>query len=98
MTHLTVNGDLADITLMGGILILSIGGMVHIDQRREEALGAAWGPVKMTTSVVPFAAIITGRTQLDWRGIGWWRPLAAIAIYGLILLAHTWLGVSPLPA
>lgn len=96
--HLIVTGDLANITLMGGILILSIGGMVHIDQRREEALGAAWGPIKLTTSVVPFAAIVTGRTQLDWRGIGWWRPLAAIAIYGLILLAHTWLGVSPLPA
>jgi uncharacterized membrane protein len=86
--HLTVNGDLANITLMGGILILSIGGMVHIDYRREEALGAAWGPVKLTTSVIPFAAILTGRSRLDWRGIGWWRPLAAAAIYVLILQVH----------
>ena len=96
--HLAVNGELADITMMGGILILSLGGMVHIDHRREEALGAAWGPVKLTTSVIPFAAILSGRTQLDWRGIGWWRPLAAVVIYVLILQIHAWMGVSPLPA
>lgn len=97
--HLCVSGDLANITMMGGILILSAGGMIHIDRRREHDLGAAWGPVKLTTGVVPFAAILTGRTQLDWRGIGWWRPLAAAAIYLLILQLHTWaLGVSPWPA
>jgi len=96
-THLIVTGDLANITLMGGILILSLGGMVHIDHRREDSLGAAWGPVKLTTSVIPFAAILTGRTQLDWRGIGWWRPLASVVIYGLILQVHAWMGVSPLP-
>jgi len=96
--HLAVTGDLANITVMGGILILSIGGMLHIDQRREDALGAAWGPVKLTTSLVPFAAILTKRTHLDWRGIGWWRPLAAVAIYLLFLQLHAWaLGVSPWP-
>ncbi|HEY5598481.1 MAG TPA: NnrU family protein [Kiloniellales bacterium] len=96
--HLTVNGDLANITLMGGILILSLGGMMHIDHRREESLGAAWGPVKLTTSLIPFAAILTGRAHLDWRGIGWWRPLAAIVIYMALLHLHAWvLGVSPLP-
>jgi uncharacterized membrane protein len=96
-THLAVRGDLANITLMGGILILSIGGMLHIDRRREEALGAAWGPVKLTTSVVPFAAILTGRTLLDWHGIGWWRLLAAAAVYALLLQSHAWMGVNPLP-
>ncbi len=98
-THLTVSGDLANITVMTGIVVLSIGGMMHIDHRREETLGATWGPVKLTTSLVPFAAILPGRTRLDWRGIGWWRLLAAVAIYLLILQLHTWaLGVSPWPA
>lgn len=96
--HLAVNGDLANITMMAGILALSLGGMVHIDHRREETLGAAWGPVKLTTSLVPFAAIIAGRTHVDWRGIGWWRPLAAAAIYAALLLSHPWLfGVSAFP-
>jgi uncharacterized membrane protein len=98
VTHLMVNGELANITVMGGILILSVGGMMHIDQRREDAMGATWGPVKLTTSLIPFAAILTKRTHLDWRGIGWWRPLAAVAIYLLFLQLHAWaLGVSPWP-
>lgn len=97
VSHLAVNGDLADITVMTEILVLSIGGMRHIDHRREEALGAAWGPVKLTTSLVPFAALIAGRTHMDWRGIGWWRPLAAAAIYAALLQLHPWLfGASAL--
>jgi uncharacterized membrane protein len=97
--HLAVNGDLANITLMAGILALSIGGMMHIDRRREESLGAAWGPVKLTTSLMPFAALAAGRTHIDWRGIGWWRPSAALAIYAALLLLHPWLfGVAAFPS
>jgi len=97
--HLAVSGDLANITVMSGIAVLSVGGMMHIDRRREESLGAAWGPVKLTTSLTPFAAILTGRTHLDWCGIGWWRPLAAVAIYLLFLQLHAWvIGASPWPS
>ncbi|MDH3472503.1 MAG: NnrU family protein [Rhodospirillales bacterium] len=96
-SHLLVNGDAASILLMGAILVLSLGGMRHIDQRRE-ALGAAWGPVKLTTSAIPFAAILAGRTTMDWKGLGWWRPVLALALYAALLHAHPWLmGVSALP-
>ena len=83
---------------MGGIAILSFGGMIHIDQRREASLGAAWGPMKLTTSLLPFGAILSGRTSFDWRGIGWWRPLLGLAAYAALLHLHQGLiGVSPLP-
>ncbi len=96
--HLAVRGDGASLILFGGILVLALGGMWHIDQRREASLGAAWGPVRMTTSVLPFAALASGRTRMDWRGIGWWRPLAALALYAALLHFHPQLfGVSPLP-
>ncbi|HMB75325.1 MAG TPA: NnrU family protein, partial [Kiloniellaceae bacterium] len=49
--HLFVGGQLATIILCLGILLLSLVGMWHIDQRREAELGSAWGPVKMTSSV-----------------------------------------------
>ncbi len=90
-SHLMANGDAAGMILMGGILVLSLGGMAHIDARREAALGAAWGPVKLTTSVVPFAAIASGRAKLDWKGIGRWRPAGALAIYAVLLHAHEWI-------
>ena len=62
--------------------------MWHIDQRRQLSLGAAWGPIRLTTSQLPFLAIAQRRTRLDWRGIGWWRPLVAAALYAALLLGH----------
>ncbi|WP_193366975.1 NnrU family protein [Pelagibius marinus] len=98
LSHLLANGDFASMVLMGGIAVLSFGGMRHIDQRREASLGAAWGPMKLTTSVLPFAAALGGRSPVDWRGIGWWRPLLGLAVYAALLHLHSGLiGVSPLP-
>ncbi len=98
LSHLLVNGDVASVILMGGIAVLSFAGMVHIDQRREAALGSAWGPMKLTTSRLPFAAIVSGRCRLDWAGIGWWRPVLGLAIYIALLHLHQGIfGVSPLP-
>ena len=97
-SHLCVRGDLASMIMMGGILILSLGGMWHIDQRREASLGAAWGPVKLTTSALPFAAVASGRAAVDWRGIGWWRPAGGIALYiGILLIHERFIGFDPLP-
>jgi uncharacterized membrane protein len=98
LSHLCVNGDVTSIVMMGGIAVLSFAGMHHIDQRREAALGADWGPMKLTTSVLPFAAALAGRTAVDWRGIGWWRPALGLVVYAALLHLHGGLiGVSPLP-
>jgi uncharacterized membrane protein len=98
LSHLAANGDISSIVLMSGIAILSFGGMHHIDLRRESNLGATWGPMKLTTSVLPFAAALAGRTQIDWRGIGWWRPALGLVVYAALLHLHLGLiGVSPLP-
>lgn len=98
VSHLAVRGDAASIILMGGILVLSLGGMAHIDRRREAALGGAWGPVAMTTSRIPFAAVIQGRSEPDWAGIGWWRPAVGLALYAVLMALHSPLiGVDPLP-
>lgn len=96
--HLLVRGDAAAVLLFGGMLVLSIGGMQHIDHRRAASLGAAWGPIALTSSALPLAAVLTGRQKLDWRGIGWWRPAVALFLYAAFLHLHRPLfGVSPLP-
>ncbi|WP_422369511.1 NnrU family protein [Pelagibius sp.] len=98
VSHLLVNGDLPSLVLMGGIAVLSFAGMVHIDSRREAALGAAWGPMKLTTSRLPFGAVLAGRTKVDWHGIGWWRPLLGLVLYLGLMHIHIYaFGVSPLP-
>ena len=90
VTHLLANGDQASLLLFGGIAILAFGGMAHIDSRRRDSLGAAWGPVALTTSVTPFLAAIQGRTRVDWAGIGLARVAGGLALYAAFILTHGW--------
>jgi len=95
--HIPANGDAASLILFGGILILSIGGMVHIDYRRA-SYGGEWGPMALTTSIIPFAAALQGRTKIDWAGIGLWRPAVGIILYVGLIYAHPWIaGVAIIP-
>lgn len=98
ISHLIALGDLASLVLTGGILLLSLLGMRQIDRKREAELGAGWGPIKLTTSVIPFQAILEGRTEMDWGGLGWWRPALGLAVYVIFLILHPHvIGVSALP-
>ncbi len=97
-SHLLVNGDAASVIFLGGFLVLALGGMQHIDARREATLGAAWGPIKLRSSAIPFAALLSRRTEMDWAGLGWWRPLLGLLLYAVFLGGHLHIfGVSPLP-
>lgn len=97
LAHLSANGDLASMMLFGSIAALALIGMLHIDRRRARSIGARWDRFAAQTSIVPFAAILRGRTRLDARGL-LWRALLALAIYAAMLALHEWeFGVSPLP-
>ena len=94
--HLLANGDLASMILFGGILILALGGMPHIDLRRRASMQAAWGPIALSSSVVPFLAILQGRAKLDLKGIGLVRPIAGLAVFVGLAYGHTWIAGVPL--
>ncbi len=89
--HIAANGDVASLVLFGGMALLAFGGMVHIDRRRQATLGADWGPVAITTSIVPFVAALQGRTRIDWHGIGWARLAGGIALAVALPFLHPWL-------
>ncbi len=56
------------------------------------------GPIALTTSVLPFAALASGRAKVGLREIGVWRLLAGVALYLALLLAHEpFIGRSALP-
>lgn len=98
LVHLLANGDTASLVLFGGLLILSTGGMWHIDKKKEAQHGADWGPVMLTTSAVPFLALIQKRTGFDWAGIGWWRLAVTIVLYAVFVWGHRLvLGVAAWP-
>jgi len=88
LAHLLANGDTASLIMFGGLLILSTGGMWHIDRKKEAQHGPDWGPVLLTTSAVPFLALIQKRATFDWEGIGWWRAAVTVVLYGALLWVH----------
>ena len=67
LAHLTINGDLASVILFGSLLVLAVGGTRFV----------------LSTSNIPFAAIVSGRNRLGaaLREIGIVPPLIAVAIY-----------------
>lgn len=93
--HLIVNGDRAGVTLFGTMLVLAMVGTTSIDAKRRRALGPAWEPFARQTSNIPFAAILAGRQSLRLGEIGLWRPLAAVVIYGVLLVGHGHLFGAP---
>ena len=98
LAHIAPNGDAASLMLFGAIAILSFAGMAGIDRKRARALGAAWGPVLLGSSVLPFGAMLSGRAKLRFGEIGAWRILAGVALYVALVYAHTpVIGKSPMP-
>ncbi|MGQ0675471.1 MAG: NnrU family protein [Rhodospirillales bacterium] len=95
LAHLVANGDTASVLLFGGMAALALGGMPSIDAKAQRRMGAAWGPIAMGSSVVPFAAIISGRAKFDFAGIGWARIVVGVALYAALLLAHPWIAGKP---
>ncbi len=97
--HLVGNGDAASLLFFASLLVVSVAGTVSIDAKRRRALGAAaWDGFARQTSIVPFAAVLSGRAKLAWPELGWWRPVAGVAAYALMLGGHAHLiGVSPWP-
>lgn len=78
--HLVSNGDMASITFFGTFALLSAVGMAGMDARRRFRDEPAWRDFYATTSAIPFAALVRGKTSLALQEINW----LAVAI-GMVL-------------
>ena len=98
LLHLLANGDRAGVLTFLSVVVLSVGGMLHIDARRLQHSAEAWQVFAKQTSRMPFAAIVRGQNSLRLGELGIVRPLIALLLYAAILAFHrTLYGVSPLP-
>jgi uncharacterized membrane protein len=79
MAHLLVNGSLGDVVFFGGFPLYTWIGARHQDQRLARDR-PGYRTVVANTSIVPFAAILTGRQSLVAREL----PLPGI-VAGLVL-------------
>lgn len=85
-SHLVARGELKAVVFFGGFLVLAALGTVLIDARKKS--GPDWARFAAVTSNLPFLAIAQGRNRIVWREIGWLRPLAGLAAFGVILYFH----------
>ncbi len=100
LVHLVGNGDVASALFFAALAAVAIAGTVSIDAKRRRALGAsAWAAFAGQTSIMPFGAVLAGRTTLSAKDLGWARPAGGLVAYALMLGGHAHLvGVSPWPA
>ncbi|HEX5999717.1 MAG TPA: NnrU family protein [Hyphomicrobiaceae bacterium] len=98
-SHAVPNGDLAHVLLFGTFALAGVAGMLAIDRRTRRRLGEEqWQRLAARTSLIPGAALLTGRWRPDPRRLSLWRLALAFALYvSLVLLHQPVIGVSPQP-
>ena len=93
LAHVPANGDLAAVLMFGGLGSFGFIGMWAVENRKRKVLGEEqWQKLAGPTSVIPFAALLSGRARwpTDRRTLtGGAVGLAVVA--WLLLGGHFWL-------
>lgn len=88
LVHLVYNPGLPHLVFFGCFALVAFVGTFSIDGKRARRFGELWPRYAALTSNLPFAAIAQGRNHLALAEIGWWRMLAAVAAFVVVLLLH----------
>lgn len=98
VVHILGNGDLASLLLFGAFAATALAGMPSIDAKLARRDPARWAGIAAATSIVPGAALWSGRARLRWRQLGLVAPVGGIVLWALLLGAHPHvIGVPPWP-
>jgi uncharacterized membrane protein len=100
VAHLVANGEPRGIALFGSLAVLALAGTLALDHRNRRTRPMQFAPFEMSTSNLPFLAIVQGRQSLGKvvKEFGWLRLVVVVALYAGLLHGHTWLfGVTPYP-
>jgi uncharacterized membrane protein len=95
LSHGLASNQAAELLRFAGFAALALLGTLRIDRKTAATWGEAeWTAFASRSSNLPFLAILQGRVQLDWRSIGWARPLVTLLLYALIVSQHqVWFGM-----
>jgi uncharacterized membrane protein len=89
--HTIVNGWLSDVIFFGSFAVFSVVGALHQDARKQVMDGERLRAFYAETSVLPFAAILSGRTEFVADEIPVLGVAAGAAAAVAVYLAHPWL-------
>ncbi|MGE0748655.1 MAG: NnrU family protein [Rhodospirillales bacterium] len=98
VAHTIATGDAAAVIFFGGLALLAVVGMLHIELRRNRSGDDNWRRLVAVTSFVPFVAALQGRARISLSDIGWSRIAVGIAFYLILLYGHeAVIGISVVP-
>ena len=92
--HLICNGNLASWLFFGSLLGVCAIGANNIDRKRVAMMGPTYESVMRRTSIVPFVAIIEGRTAFAPEELGIARMFLALSMFAMFAMLHELLFIA----
>lgn len=71
LAHVLVNGWATDVAFFGGLALFAVVGSLHQDARKQALDDGSLAAFYRETSVLPFAAILSGRNRLVPGELSW---------------------------
>lgn len=93
--HLISNGDAASVVFFSTLVLVSMVGMVMMDRRKKASAGEKWQGFFATTSLIPFAAILSGRIKFRLAELNWLAVGIGIALYLAAFRFHSVVSGGP---
>ncbi len=88
LMHFICNGNVASWLFFGSLIALSAIGANNIDRKREAEMGHVYASIRKRTSIIPFVAIIEGRTAFAPEELGIARLFLAASMFSVFLVLH----------
>ncbi|HYC57092.1 MAG TPA: NnrU family protein [Candidatus Binatia bacterium] len=89
--HLLVNGFAADVAFFGGVFLIGLLGCMHQDARKRVTERGTLDEFFAETSLLPFVAIMTGRTSLVLSELPWVALGIGVVVSTVVYQLHGWL-------
>jgi len=95
-SHMLANGSLGDIFFFGSLFVVGFFGAFHQDRRLAREKGEPFLAFRNRTSVIPFAAILTGKNRLEPGEFNRVAMAVTVVVFVAVILLHQKLfGIRP---
>ena len=88
LAHMLSNGAVGDVAFFSTFFIVGLAGPFHMDARLKKQRGEGFAEFCRQTSVIPFVAIIRGRTKFRAEEISFPLFLIGVVIYVVLVVFH----------
>ena len=96
LSHMLANGSLGDLFFFSSLFVVGFFGAFHQDRRKAREKGEPFLAFQNQTSVIPFAAILSGKTRLETGEFNRIVIVVAVVAYVAVILLHQKLfGIRP---